>query len=345
MNFEKAHKHHSHERARLLHAGVQAVAPFLGSVDDRGDDPVLAFYPSVVAEIRTLDSAEDGSLGEIYEAQQRKRDQWIALNESTFGKLDEFSRNKDYKGAIAFLDDALQHFTTPDIQWRLERSRQIYLEWDDQHEAALENAGRLLNGVDRAPKEREWLLDREAFNLFNLGRVREGIAHCDQRILDARDSPQKQRRLLSWKAQMVLNRSHVRPAESIRAWTEYRQATEPGSEEWLEASVMFARKLHGLGKHQEALTLQREVLKTDPTNPWFVSAKPWVLLDVAKSYIALSEFERAQESLRNIETTFSTVSDRPSDKEAEKQLRAAVSRIRRELLEKKGETRSDQRRD
>ena len=87
--FAAARKASGLERARLLHAGLEAVAPWLGSLKDHGDDPLLAFYPAIVAEIRQMDSA-DGRLIAVYNARQKTRDEWIATNDSTFGKLKEF---------------------------------------------------------------------------------------------------------------------------------------------------------------------------------------------------------------------------------------------------------------
>jgi thioredoxin-related protein len=136
------------ERAQLLHAGLQSVAPLLGTLDERGDDPLLKFYPTVVAEIRRLDSGRERALASLYDARQKKRDEWILVRDSTIGKLREFDKKQDDKGAIAFIDDALREIKAPDVRWRLEVSRQSHLEWDDQFAASLANARRLLAEPD-----------------------------------------------------------------------------------------------------------------------------------------------------------------------------------------------------
>ena len=46
--------------------------------------------------------------------------------------------------AIAYLDEQIKRPGDRDLQWRLERNRQVYLEWDHQHEKALATARRLL---------------------------------------------------------------------------------------------------------------------------------------------------------------------------------------------------------
>ncbi|HUE16393.1 MAG TPA: thioredoxin family protein, partial [Planctomycetaceae bacterium] len=142
QKFAAAAKSAEHERAELLHAGLQAVAPLLGSLDERGDDPVLTFYPTVVAEIRRLDSGPERRLAALYDARQKKRDEWILVRDSTIGKVREFDQKRDYKGAIAFIDAALKEIKAPDVRWRLEVARQIQLERDGQYAAGLVNARR-----------------------------------------------------------------------------------------------------------------------------------------------------------------------------------------------------------
>jgi hypothetical protein len=46
------------ERAEHLHQGIMAVVGLLGSIEDRGDDPVLVFYKPQVEEIREADGTE-----------------------------------------------------------------------------------------------------------------------------------------------------------------------------------------------------------------------------------------------------------------------------------------------
>jgi thioredoxin-related protein len=277
------------ERAEHLHQGITAVAGLLGSLEDCGDDPVLVFYKPQVDEIRKADGAGAGKVWGRYEARRKERDRWVA-REAVFARLKDFDA-KDYRGAIAYLDEQLKKAGDLDIRWRLERTRQVYLEWDRQHEKALANARRLLERPGLSEKDREWLLDREAYNLNNLGRAEDLLAHYDRRIAAARGDARKSLALLRDKAQMISYRN--RPEQVQAAWRAYRAAARPGSEEWLEATQDLAKQLRKAGQHQAALKLVEEYLK--------ISKAPGALLDAAESHLALGEQEQAQVCLNEAE--------------------------------------------
>jgi thioredoxin-related protein/tetratricopeptide (TPR) repeat protein len=277
------------ERAEYLHQGIIAVARLLGSLEDRGDDPVLVFYKPQVEEIRKADGAGTGKVWDRYEARRKERDQWVS-REAVFSRLKEFDA-KNYRGAIAYLDEQIKKPGDRDLHWRLERTRQVYLEWDEQHEKALANARRLLQGVDLSEKDRDWLRDREADNLKNLGRIDELLSHFDRRIAAARGDTRKSLTLLHEKAQWI---SYFdRPEQAQAAWRGYRAAVAPGSEDWLNATQGLAEQLRKAGQHRAAIELLEEGLKV----------KEWegLLLDAAESHIALGEKDRAQACLNKVE--------------------------------------------
>jgi thioredoxin-related protein len=321
-NFTAAAKSAGTDRAKLLNVGLEAVAPLLGSLEERGDDPVLTFYPTVVAEIRRLDPAARSPFAAAYEARQKKRDEWITTRDSTFGKLREFDGNRNYKGAIAFIASALQDLKTPDVRWKLEFARQTYLEWDGQYEAGLENARRLLGEPNRTPQDRETLLDRESYNLWNSGRFAEALAQHDRRIREAQGSPAKRLRLLGRKAQMV--RPGVAPEMRIKAWRDYLEAAKPKSEDWLTATMFLALELRKDGDARQALQLQREFIAAEPTNLR-------IKLQAAESLVALGEKDAARQMIREIETALPSKPERQSDKDFEKFLRARIARIQDQL--------------
>jgi thioredoxin-related protein len=278
QKFAAARTAAGHERAELLHAGLQAVGGQLGTFEKRGDDPILAFYPTVVAEIQKLEPA-DGPVRIVYETRRKERDARLAIDASGFEKLKEFDRKRDYKGAIQFLDARLMEPATPAVQWRMRRARHVYLEWDNQFAAALADIRQLLASADRSPDEREWLLDREAYNLFNLGRIDEGRSRYDQRIREAKSSEQKLR-LLAWKAQMLTNRTGVSDDVAFRAWRDCRQEAKPGTDRWLTATAISARLLKRAGRYGEALPLFEELLQSMPNDTF-------VLLDAAECSLKL----------------------------------------------------------
>ena len=276
-------------RAERLHQGITAVAALLGSLEDRGDDPVLVFYRPQVDEIRKADGEGTGKVWARYEARRKERDRWMA-REAVFSGLKDLDA-KDYRGAIAYLDGQIKKTGDRDLRWRLERIRQVYLEWDRQYEKALTNARRLLKRPDLGEKDREWLLDREAYNLNNLGRAEDLLAHYDRRLSAARGDARKTLALLRERAQMISY--HDRPEQVQAAWRAYRAAASPASEEWLEATQGLARALHKAGRHRAALELLDEYLK--------VNKAAGALLDAAESHLALGEQQRAQVRLDEAE--------------------------------------------
>ena len=324
--FAAAGKSTGNERALLLQAGLQAVVGLLGTLEDRGDDPILAFYPAVVSEIRRLDSGKEHALSAIYDARQKKRDEWITAQNATFGKLKEFNKAKDYKGAIRFIDAALKDLKAPDVRWRLEIARQIYLEWDGQYTAGLENARRLLAEPDRTPEQKERLFSRESYNLWNSGRVAEALAQHDRRIREAQN-PKKRLQRLANKAQMLLSHRKepgVSPHESIKVWREYRQAVEPNTEDWLTATKFLALQLQWQGQYREALNLHRDFIKAEPTD---LRAR----LFAAECHIALGENETARQLIREVQKALPDNPEREDEKESKKRLLAETARLENQL--------------
>ena len=193
--------------------------------------------------------------------------------------------------AIAYLDEQIKKPGDRDLNWRLEWTRQVYLEWDHQHEKALANARRLLKNPDLSEKDRESLLDREAYNLHNLGRIDDLLAHYDRRIAAARGDNRKSLALLRGKAQWIFY--YDRPEQAQAAWRAYRATAKPGSEDWLEATQGLAEQLRKAGRHRAALELLDECLKVDRA--------AGLLLDAAESHVALGEKEQAQACLNEVE--------------------------------------------
>jgi thioredoxin-related protein len=286
------------ERDEYLHKGIQAVAGLLGSIDDRGDDPVLTFYQAQVQDILKADTTDAGTVRAQYEARRKKRDDWVA-REAVFTKLRDFDATKDYRGALKYLDEQLKKSDDRDLHWRLEKTRQAYLECDGQHDEALKNTRRLSKRTDLGETVREWLLDREAYNLHNLERVDELLAHYNDRIAAAKNDATKRLSLLRAKADII--RYHNRPEETLAAWRAYREATKPGSEDWLSATQGLAGELRKAGQHRAALKLTSEYLA--------VNKAAWVMLDAAESHIALGENDQARDMIGQAEAASRALKD------------------------------------
>ena len=324
--FAAAQKLSGPERARRLHAGLVAVTPWLGTLKDHGDDALLAFYPKVIAEIRQLDAA-DGRLADFYNDRQKTRDRWIAENDATYGKLKEFDRKQDYKGAIKFIDAALKEPATPEINSRLEHARQVYLEWDGQYEAALKNARRLLADPNLAPDDRESLLGRESYDLFNTGRIEEAVSQLDRRIQDDGISSAKRLRLLSSKAQMLLSHrtmQGVTREARYKAWIEFRQAAPPKSDDWSTATALLGRQYMLDGDFRQALPLIDEFLKVEPKNAW-------ILLDAAECEIGLGHKDTAREKIRAAEKSLPVNPVREDEKKFAKRVHDRITKLQDKL--------------
>jgi thioredoxin-related protein len=289
-SFQRAATSVGIKRAEHLHKGIQSVAGLLGSIDARGNDPLLVFYRTQVGDILKGDTTEAGTLRAQYEARRKKRDDWLA-REAVFSKLREFDATKDYRGALKYLAEQLKKTDDRHRLWRLELTRQMYLEWDGQYEAALKNARRLSKRPGLGASDRESLLDREAYNLHNLGRVDELLAHYDRRIAAAKDDLKKRLGLLSSKAEWL--GYHNRPEQAVAAWRAYREAAKPASEAWLSATAGLAHELRKAGQHRAALKLVSDYLAIDKT--------PWLMLDAAESHIALGDKDKARSLIRQAE--------------------------------------------
>jgi len=310
-------------RATLLDRAIECVESELGSMHDRGDDPVLHFYADAIEEILQL-SRKDSELAERYRLRRKTRDEWIS-SEAIFTQLKTFDATQDYAGAISFIMKCLEATQDDTRRWRLESARQVYLEWSHRYDEALAHCRRLLELDTITVDQREWLLDREAFNLFCLDRVEEGLAHYDRRIAAAEDSPQRRLYLLGWKAQMVINRDPV--LQSIEACQEYRNATQHGTSDWREATGFLAQELLRAERHEESLTLVNALLREDRNT--------WLLLAAAESYIALGKHAEANRAIEDARSMNHELAN--SARQSEREQHDAVATRIDELMQKMSE--------
>lgn len=318
-------------RAKLLDDALEQVDEYLGVADERGDDPLLRFYAETIQEILEL-TGNEGSIAEKYRKRRERRSDWLS-SEALFAKLKEFNATKDYAGAINYIDTCLEAVTSESSKWRLRYSRQVYLEWSDRNEEALANCRRLL-ALDDVPEDyREKLLDREAYNLFRLNRVAEGLARYDQRVADAADDRDKRRRLLGWKAQMMLGRDPV--SQSISIWEAYRSETAPGTDDWLIATALLARELRRANHHERAIHVLEELPKENPD--------AWLLLDAAESYVALGRHREARKHIEDAESVSRGLAESPRQSERDKFAHVAtrIKELRQKLAEKPAEPQRD----
>lgn len=304
-SFEAAKSLPGSARAQKLDRGISCVESLLGSIEEREDDPVLVFYADTVQEILSLSSDEEDGLSTKYRSRQKARNEWqsrVEPGDEVFAKLEEFNAAKDYAGAIEFIAGVLDAEEDEETRWRLESARQTFLEWSKRHDEALTNCRRLLDLPDLAEHQRDHLLDREAFNLFCLGRIDEALAQYDRQIAAADDNPRKRLHLLEWKARMIRDRGRLQ--ESIEIGQAYRHAAERGTDAWAKATALLIPQLREAGRHEEVLKLVDEYLKEDqhpwPTPPGADSA--WLSLEGAESHIGLGNDTQARKLVAEAES-------------------------------------------
>lgn len=240
------------ERARELDLALECVALGLGSVKERHGSPLLAFYRPTIDEILSLVNKQ-GPLAEKYTAIEHAQVEQISIND-VYSEIQKFSKAKDYEGAVKYIEARLESVTSDEVRWGLERSKQTILERADRNDEAFANCTALLSNVQISSQDREYFTDRQAFNLFRLGRDDEALAHYDRRIQAANDSKEKMR-LLYWKGQLLKGHAPELTDQAIETWTAYQQLADRNSEAWFEGTSWLATLLHEDGRHAEALPL------------------------------------------------------------------------------------------
>ena len=284
-------------RACLLNDALESIASQLGTIDERGEEPLLHFYGDVVQEILDL-TENQGKIANKYITLRRQRDAWIT-DHAVLEKLKSFQSSEDYAGGIRLITQALKTTKNPEVRWELELTREVYLEWDDQFEQALAHCQRLL-AIENVPEDiRESLLDREAFNLVRLNRLDEALARFDRRLQTAGSDREKRQKILNWQVQLMLKRAPVE--KSIEVCRRFQKATIRGTDDWKDATFFLALELRRAGRHREALELTNDFLR--------VERSPNLLLDAAESLIALKRHKEAAALIEEVQPQIQSLKD------------------------------------
>jgi thioredoxin-related protein len=243
-------------RAKHLHAGLQAIAESLGSLEDREDDPILSLYKNEVDEICKLDASSALSLRSVYDTRTQARDEY-RNREAILKHAHDLIGKKDTTAALACIDEQLKTVTNDTVRFRLKLSRYSLFEQSDQNAEALDALREALNDPGCAADEKRRLRMREARLLKLLGRLDEGIAIFDE-LIAAAPSQAVRANQLSWKANLLFGTD--RHDETIATCRAYQAATDPKTNEWREATFYVAIALQKAGRHQEAIAAYEEEL-------------------------------------------------------------------------------------
>lgn len=290
------------ERAASLDAALECIAPRMGTVKERNGDALLSWYGETIAEINRLDT--DGKLNLQSKYKQRQQAlQEFTDSEKVFEKLKKFKSSKD---ALAYVDKLLPTINDPEIALRLELARHFYLESDNQHTTALENARRLLERTDLTRDQRDHLKFRVAFNLKNLGQFTESAAEFDELIAANQDRPSEQLKFLANKAWFLHYGAEAGGdrGAAIKAFQDWRAHDKPGSDGWETATWGLSIQHQKAGEFPAALELRQELLKVEET--------PERLLDVAETYISLGQKPEAAKELAKAENLMASISKDPA---------------------------------
>ena len=217
-------------------------------------------------------------------------------------ELNPFRSAKDYQGGIRHIEALMASVDDPELRWALEYTKQVFLEWDGQHDKAIENARRLLTQDNVSNARREDLLGRESFNLFRLKRFEEAYAHCDRRIAAAKDDPKKRLELIGWKSQMAAG--HGMPQQRLAIHTEYLEATTQGSDDWSTAMSFIADTHNKLGDREAELHLLNQLLAAQKDSP---STK----LRLIDCCLALNDNATARQLIEDLINDVSLLADSP----------------------------------
>ncbi|MCI0333605.1 MAG: thioredoxin family protein [Planctomycetes bacterium] len=331
------------ERIMQLHAGIQAVAPLFGSLEEHGDDAVLKFYGKQVDEI--LDSSDEAAkdIRSFYVDRRKARDKWRedrATEKLRDKKVLEFVAAKDYHGAIDYLESILPENADEELYWRLQLKRQELLEASGDHEQALNNARKLLNSPDIPELTRESVLDSEARCLVSLKRGQEVIVHYDRRIEASAADSKRKLKLLYRKAQS-LDQLGISP-ETIDAWKAHRDFAEPRTNEWLTGTVFLARALKRSGENDQAVSLFNQILatlaeakdgKVELRWPWAPDRGQFIMLDAAECHIALLQLSDARKLIDQAAADIEMLRRSPhaDDNERAEQLQIRVTELRSKI--------------
>jgi thioredoxin-related protein len=332
------------ERARIkhLHEGIQAVASQFASLEQHGDDPVLAFYGPQVDEILSTLLDPESAIRLTYVNRANQRDAWQkadSVRRQREETLRKFAAAQDYRGAIEYLDSILPEAADTDVYWQLQVRRQEYQEAARDYDGAIRNAQQLLNSAGVPARARESILDSEARCLESLNRSEEAIAHYDRRIEASAADPKRKLKLLCDKGYLVQRVGQT--PEAIEAWKAYRDFAQPKSFEWLTATSCLARYLQKSGDSVAALSLFEQILSTlaEAERGEIVLAWPWsaagafITLEAAECHIAKGTLSDAKELIDRavVEIDALRISRRQEDKERANELHEKVTALRAKL--------------
>lgn len=299
----KAAKAQGVEKARHLNAALSALeSAFEPSFTETQGDMLVRFYRPEIDQIIDLDPANAAGLREKYRGLLDADAEQVRVA-SMYARFAAAMKDGGAQAALKLIDQELGQAKSTELRKRLQTTRLVYLEWGNQHEAALAYATELSNDESYSPEERRRIRTRVAFSLKQLGRIDEMVVVYDRLIAEVTDDRATMWRYLRDKATYLTGAD--RPAEALAAWEASRRLVDVGTDHWLDTEVFRARLLSRLARHADAIAAFDAALKVKSLTPLnrvhLFAEKAMVLRKAGRREEALVCAEQAEQSLRPIE--------------------------------------------
>jgi len=275
-------------RAHKMHAAIAPLAAQLGTLEERGDDPLLVFYQDEAKEIRQLDADNTLGLRAVYDARQSERDA-CRRRETILQELE--CKKEDCPATMARISRLLEEVTDDKLRFALKKRRYNIFEWTERYADALAELKPLVDDPACPADDRNPMLRRQASLLARTDRFEDGLALYDKQIAIAKDAKTRAY-FLSWKANALFGTG--RHEETIATCRDLRMAVKPRSSGWVEATGYLAFALEGAGRHSDALSVYEEQLAYDRD---VGHAATGTLLSIARCHHAMGHKDQELQTL------------------------------------------------
>jgi|GEM_PF-416836 len=328
------------ERVQQLHAGLAAVTEQLTTIEERQDDPLLAFYANEIVSIMTTstNSKEISEIHQYYRKRSDARNEWQRSNRF-WNTIAELRRSSRFEEGLELLTRKLESESSSDSRLRLEHTLIDFLVALKRHEQAISQIDAMLSTAQQDERTSRRLWEQKVKILaYHAGRKADAYTAVDQWISA---SPAGSRALLDALEMKGMMLWEDKPGSdaAIKAWDTFREAAEPDTFEYLTANAYLARCELAAGHSARAAELWDEVLSVlerqrdgeiDIRWPWSWDGAPGVMIQAAEAYAAAKNFDAANERLdrADAEIAKKAQSDKQSDQSDVASLRERLKAVR-----------------
>lgn len=313
------------ERVQHIHAGLAAVSEQLTTIEDRHDDPLLAFYANDIVTIMTTaaNSPEISEIHDLYRKRSDDRNEWLR-NNRFWNRIAELRQSSKFEEGLELLTQKLESESSPERRLRLEQSLIDFLAALKRYDQAIAQIDAMLSAGQKDERTSRRLWEQKVKILaYHAERKADAYTTVDQWISA---SPAGSRALLDALELkgMMLWEDNPGSAAAIKAWDTFRAAAEPDTFEYLTANAYLARCELAAGHSARAAELWDEILavlerqRDGEVNiqwPWSWNGAPGVMIQAAEAHAAAKNFDAARELLNRADAEIAKKAQ--SDKESD----------------------------